>query len=211
MNLPGTQLPQSVAQPYTGGHTVVFDHYVWELCPDHPKANTFGFVQQHRLVVERSMGKFLAHGLQVHHRNEDKTDNRLENLEVLTRSEHMKKHRQMRWNYGQPMIREAVEQALSQGGLKAAARILKCCPDTIRNRFPDLVAPYKRRSPTRIDDPVAIAKVLAVAANDKKGYRDVSRETGISYRTCQRICERNGIPWTPKWHARPGRPRKKST
>lgn len=192
-------LPPSVLRPYTGGHTVIYGGYVFELCPDHPKANPFGFVPQHRLVVERLTGEYLPPGIQVHHRDGDKQNNDPGNLQQMTRREHMTLHRneERERRYG-PLEREAVRRELQEGGLKHAARALGCCTDTIRNNFPDLVAPYKRKSPTRIDDPEAIAKVLAVAVNDKAGYREVARETGISYRTVQRICERNGIPWTRK-------------
>lgn len=201
-------LPQSVQAPYTGGHTVKYGGYIFELCPDHPKANPFGFVPQHRLVVEREQGFFLLSAEHVHHKDERKANNNLDNLQVLSRSEHMKLHRQMtRESKTGPLVRDAVRQALQQGGLKKAAAALGVHTETIRNLYPDLVAPYKRRAPTRIDDPEAIAKVLAVAPNDKKSYKDVTAETGISYRTVQRICERNGIPWTPKTvENRPGRP-----
>lgn len=200
MNPLPSPLPPSVARPYKGGHTVKDAHgYLHELCPSHPRANHWGFVPQHRLVVEREQNSFLPSHMQVHHKDEVKSNNDPSNLQVLTRREHMALHRtkERERKYG-PMVRESVEQALRRGGLKAAARLLHCHTETIRNNFPDLVAPYKRRSPTRIDDPIAIAKILAVAQDDKAGYREVARQTGISYRTVQRICERNGIPWTRK-------------
>jgi hypothetical protein len=201
-------LPKSVLTPYTGGHTVLHGPYIFELCPDHPKANPFGFVAQHRLVVERHLGYYLAPGLQVHHRDEVKTNNALSNLQVLTRSEHRRIHCELeRTKKTGPLVRETVRQALLSGGLKKAAAQLFVHTETIRNLFPDLVAPYKRRSPARIDDPVTIAKVLAVAPSDKKGYRDVALETGISYMTARRICERAGVAWNPKdVPLRPGRP-----
>jgi hypothetical protein len=201
-------LPKSVLTPYTGGHTVLHGPYIFELCPDHPKANPFGFVAQHRLVVERHLGYYLAPGLQVHHRDEVKTNNALSNLQAVTRAEHRRIHgRLAREKRTGPLSRETVRQALQSGGLKKAASQLGMHTQTIRNLFPDLVAPYKRRSPVRIDDPVTIAKVLAVAPNDKKSYRDVALETGISYMTARRICERAGVPWNPKdVPLRPGRP-----
>ena len=192
-------LPPSVLRPYTGGHTVAYGGYIFELCPDHPKANPFGFVPQHRLVVERRLGRYLAPGQQVHHFDENKLNNDPSNLEVLTRSEHMRHHRKMdHAKTHTPLTHDLVMEQLRLGGLKAAAKALGVHSDTIRNNYPDLVAPYKRRSPTKIDDPLAIAKILAVAPNDKAGYREVAKATGISYRTCQRICEQNGIPWARK-------------
>ena len=48
----------------------------------------------HREVIKRGLGltdEDLA-GLVIHHKNENKDDNRLENLEILTQSEHMRRH-----------------------------------------------------------------------------------------------------------------------
>lgn len=49
-------------------------------------------VQEHRLVMELHLGRRLRSDEHVHHINHDRLDNRLDNLEVLSRSEHGKKH-----------------------------------------------------------------------------------------------------------------------
>lgn len=41
---------------------------------------------EHRFVVEKSLGRKLYPGESVHHRNGDRTDNRLENLELWSTS-----------------------------------------------------------------------------------------------------------------------------
>jgi hypothetical protein len=48
----------------------------------------------HRHLMEQQLGRPLAAGEHVHHKNGDRYDNRLENLEVLSCAEHMHEHKQ---------------------------------------------------------------------------------------------------------------------
>lgn len=192
-------LPQSVLLPYTGGHTVVYGGYIFELCPDHPKANPFGFVPQHRLVLERHLGRYLLSREQVHHIDLDPLNNDISNLQILSRAEHLAIHRKIEREQKYPPIsREIVAEALENGGLKAAAKALGCHTETIRNNFPDLVEPYKRKSPADLDLDSWVDKVKPLAADDSIGYREAVDILGISYMSIVRICQRNNIQWVKK-------------
>lgn len=48
---------------------------------------------EHRAVVEKALGRRLTYEDVVHHINGDKRDNRIENLKVVTRAEHIELHR----------------------------------------------------------------------------------------------------------------------
>ena len=201
MYLSEQPLPTNVLRPYTGGNTVViYKGYVQELCPTHPKANFWGYVAQHRLVYERHHGRYLNPRVDLHHLNRDKADNRVENLRPCTRSEHMALHR-AEWMETRrlPLNEKRVREVLLETkNLKKAAAILHCHTMTLRNRFPDLVKPYKRRSPSQIDHPKVVQQIRVCALNPKMGFRETAQHCGIHWQTVRRICEKNQIVWVRK-------------
>jgi hypothetical protein len=58
----------------------------------HPYATKNGYYEQHRLVMEQRLGRYLLPTEDVHHVNGIKNDNRVENLTVMTHGEHARLH-----------------------------------------------------------------------------------------------------------------------
>jgi hypothetical protein len=77
---------------WEGGRNKNSNDYIQIHKPDHPYCNIKGYVLEHRLVMEEHLGRYLTPEEIVHHINGIKTDNRIENLQLMTQSEHSKLH-----------------------------------------------------------------------------------------------------------------------
>ena len=78
---------------WKGGKRIDKDGYVLIWKPDHPKADYHGYVREHRLVMEESLGRILRLKEIVHHIDKNKQNNKLENLKLYeSASKHQKEH-----------------------------------------------------------------------------------------------------------------------
>ena len=78
---------------WKGGKSISEDGYVLIYALNHPHASVGNkYVFEHRLMMEKYLGRYLSPEEIVHHINGIRSDNRIENLKLLSRSEHNREH-----------------------------------------------------------------------------------------------------------------------
>jgi hypothetical protein len=66
--------------------------YIGIYMPDHPKCDSGGYVLEHRLEMEKKIGRLLTDEEIVHHKDGNGHNNKISNLELTTKKNHFKEH-----------------------------------------------------------------------------------------------------------------------
>jgi len=83
--------------------TVSKGDYTYAVVKQHPNATKYGYVLEHRVVMENHLKRLLKPNEIVHHIDGNKKNNKLSNLEVHDFSEHARSHAISRTN-GRQMV-----------------------------------------------------------------------------------------------------------
>lgn len=83
----GLPLDAPTLTPQNGKHWKMKDGYKQLLLKDHPNTSKSGYVMEHIVVMGNFLGRPLKNGETVHHKNGIRHDNRIENLELWSKSQ----------------------------------------------------------------------------------------------------------------------------
>lgn len=75
---------------WRGGRIKTQRGYILIYKPDHPYCESRTYVREHRLIVEKILGRYLKPSEEVHHINGKVDDNRPENLLLVEKGNHKK-------------------------------------------------------------------------------------------------------------------------
>ena len=110
---------------FLNGYRLVYE-------PQHPSAmkseNWLGYIYEHIKVAESMIGRKLDDNEVVHHLDQDKTNNRHENIIVLSRSQHMKIHEWLK--------RASIGKPLDEHRVNSGKPLVSCkiCDKTLQER-----------------------------------------------------------------------------
>ena len=81
---------------FKSGRILRPDGYVRVLSGNHPWPRKYHYIFEHVMVIESHLGRRMAQGETIHHKNGDRADNRLANLILMNRGRHMSQHAKTR-------------------------------------------------------------------------------------------------------------------
>lgn len=115
-------------------------------CPKHPNAIGKGHLLAHRYFVEKHLQRYLDKDEHVHHVNHNPLDNRIENLQVVSASEHQKLHLNSRTEIMHPNSLKAIADSASRRKLERIEVACACgCEKTLIT--PDHKGRYRKYLP----------------------------------------------------------------
>ena len=116
--------------------------YWFAKIPEHPKANSNGYILEHRAIMENIVGRILSYNEIVHHKNKNRKDNSHKNLLLIQRGEHTSQHNKekgvMMVELCCPFCRKIFHRSRNQTALINKSVKLNFCSRTCSGKFSHL-------------------------------------------------------------------------
>lgn len=125
-------------------------------------------IDEHRYIMEQFLGRKLDRYEVVHHKNGDKRDNRIENLEVMPLAEHTRKHLK-----GKPLSEEH-RKKLSESNLGQKSPNRTLSDEAIRAIRSNYIPFDKEYGSRALGRKYGISHVQILKILNRKIYKDVS-------------------------------------
>lgn len=158
----------------------VINGYIAIYCPESPSAmkskNHKGYVYEHRLIMERMIGRALVDGEVVHHKNLNRKDNSPENLVLMKDREHKELHFEIAVETGKKK-----HQTCKHCGVRIPTRSSK----RICN---DCLARWKKEKRMRIP-----SRDVLLKEQEAMSYEAIGRKYGVSSSAVRKWCKSYGI------------------
>lgn len=151
--------------------------------PNHPKARNDGYVYIHQLQAEKKLGRILKNGECVHHINENKYDNDLDNLMVFkTKADHTAFH-------------QGCEIYLDDDNVWVAKlhknRICSVCNTNIKDYHADMcISCYAKKRSSRIPSKDILLDLIL-----KYPMTKIGEMYNVSDNAVRRWCRRYNLPY----------------
>ena len=118
---------------WKGGEILNSQGYILVYSPNHPYKDKRNYIREHRLVMEKYIGRFLLPSEVIHHINGIKTDNRIENLKIVSNEEHSRNHCYQRKKKGH-LLRDCLFCGKEFSTYPSLNRI-KCCSMSCKTSY----------------------------------------------------------------------------
>jgi hypothetical protein len=113
--------------------------YQYALVKDHPLATKNGYVLLHRVIMENHLGQILNPNEVVHHKDGERRNNKLDNLEVLDKKEHSRIHMKIKGIKTVllkcPVCKKLFERRYGNTYLIRQGKEFTCCSPSCRGKF----------------------------------------------------------------------------
>lgn len=124
---------------WNGGSNIRKDGYRRIICHGHPRTlnKKDNYVLEHIVIMEKHIGRYLNKDEQVHHLNGNRSDNRIENLVIVTPEEHTRIHQEKRYGRSYQLDEDKIIRLYTKNmrSLNHIANLFDVTVNTIKKRL----------------------------------------------------------------------------